>query len=255
MNTVSALAGKRVVLTGAAGGLGSLVAVRLRVAGATVIGVDRAPCPVCQEAIVADLSSAEGLDILASELAASHVDILVNLAGLQYFGLAEEQGAAGIRLGYAVNLVAPVTLALAVLPQMRARKSGQIVNIGSIMGSINYPHFATYSSAKAGLRGFSEALRREVGALGIDVTYVAPRAARTAFNSAKVREFLELVKMKADEPDDVCGAIVDAIERRRKDVFIGFPERLFVALNGVVPRLIDRGLAAQTTKARQLFQH
>ena len=138
---------------------------------------------------------------------------------------------------------------------MQARKGGQIVNIGSVLGSINYPYFATYSSSKAGLKGLSEGLRRELHGTGIAVTHISPRAARTAFNSAAVNRFMEITGMNADEPEIVALKIADAIIARKKDVSIGFRERQFVRINALLPRLIDAGIAPQTLKARrQLFQ-
>jgi short-subunit dehydrogenase len=136
---------------------------------------------------------------------------------------------------------------------MQARGSGHIVNIGSVMGAIAYPHFATYSSAKAGLRALSEALRREVQGQGIDVTHIAPRAVRTGFNTGAVNRFLDLAGMKADDPGQVAGYVVDAIVLRRRELVIGLRERLFIGLNALFPGLIDRGLAGETAKARTLF--
>lgn len=249
------LDGKRIVVTGAAGGIGSLVALLLAKAGAQLTGVDRLECSNCDETIIADLASEEGLSALSAELADRHVDILVNIAGLQYFGPFERQDPANIRLGFLVNLVAPATLIRAVLPQMQAREGGQIVNIGSVLGSINYPYFAVYSSSKAGLKGLSEGLRRELHGTGVNVTHISPRAARTAFNNATVNRFLEIAGMKADEPGVVAERIVEAIVARRKDVSIGFRERQFIRINALLPRLIDAGIAPQTRKARQqLFQ-
>lgn len=248
------LEGKRIVLTGAAGGIGSLVATLLRAKGGHLTGVDRTECPACDDTIIADLSTAEGLNQLSETLAARHVDILVNVAGMQYFGPIERQEPANIQLGYTVNLIAPATLIRAVLPQMQARGAGQIVNIGSVLGSINYPFFATYSSSKAGLHGLSEGLRRECHGRGIDVTHISPRAAKTAFNNAAVNRFMEMTGMTADEPESVAARIADAIVQRRKDVSIGFKERMFIRLNALLPRVIDAGLAPQTVKARHLFQ-
>ncbi len=247
------LEGQRVILTGAAGGIGSLVAARLRNQGAIVTGVDRIDCPACGETIIADLSTEAGLADLSAKLAALHADMLVNVAGLQFFGPFEDQPAANIWLGYAVNLIAPATLSRAVLPQMLARGSGQIVNIGSMLGAIKYPFFATYSSSKAGLQGLSEGLRRELHGSGIAVSYIAPRAARTAFNSPDVMRFMELTKMQTDEPDKVADRIVNAIIKRKPETFIGAQERMFMRLNALFPRLIDTGLAKQTARARHLF--
>lgn len=247
------LEGKRIVLTGAAGGIGSLLATRLRAAGGIVTGIDRVDCPACDDTIIADLSTLAGLAEISATLAHAHVDSLVNVAGLQYFGPFEQQPADNIWLGYTVNLIAPATLSRAVLPQMKTRGSGQIVNIGSMLGAVKYPFFVSYSSAKAGLQGLSEAMRRELHGSGIAVTHIAPRAARTAFNSPAVMRFMELTKMQTDEPDFVADRIVRAIIARKAEVFIGFQERMFMRLNALFPRLIDAGLTAQTVKARQLF--
>ncbi|GLR46352.1 SDR family NAD(P)-dependent oxidoreductase [Sphingomonas astaxanthinifaciens] len=247
------LDGKMVVMTGAAGGIGSLLCRELRARGARLVGVDRVVCEECDETILADLGSREGLEQLAGSLAGREVDILVNLAGMQYFGPIERQDPGSIWAGYVVNLIAPATLIRAVLPQMQARGHGQIVNIGSVMGAVNYPHFATYSSSKCGLRGLSEALRRELGRSPIAITHIAPRAVRTGFNNAEVNRFMEVTGMKADEPEAVAAAIAEAIGRRRKEVTLGGPERLFTRLNGAFPRLIDAGLESTTAKARALF--
>lgn len=248
------LEGKQIVVTGAAGGIGSLVSMRLAALGANVIGVDRVECNKCPETILADLASEEGQTKLAETLKARQVDILVNIAGLQYFGPFEQQQIDNLWLGYAVNLIAPAALARAVLPQMLARGDGQIVNIGSMLGAVKYPFFVSYSSAKAGLQGLSEGLRREVSGQGVAVTYIAPRAARTAFNSPAVMRFMELTKMKADEPEFVADRIVEAILARKTEVFIGIQERIFMRINALLPRLVDAGISPQTAKVRHLFQ-
>jgi len=136
---------------------------------------------------------------------------------------------------------------------MKARGAGQIVNVGSIFGSINFAHFATYSSAKAGLRGFSQALRRELSGTGIDVTYVAPRAVRTALNSPAVMEFARLTHMNMDAPEAIAARIVAAARARKRDVYFGFPEALFVRVNALFPGLVDGALAANDRKAARLF--
>jgi len=247
------LEGKAIVLTGAAGGIGSLLARELSGAGATVTGVDRIECPDCAESLIADLGSSDGLAALTTELATRHVDILINLAGIQYFGPFERQDPAAIWTGYIVNLVAPAMLMRAVVPQMLARGDGQLAAIGSVMGAVNYPHFAVYSSSKCGLRGLCEGLRREVAHSGVAVTYIAPRAVRTGFNDATVNRFLDVAKMRADDPAVVAQRIARAIGERRKDVTIGGAERFFTRLNGAFPRLVDAGLAGTTAKARRLF--
>lgn len=247
------LEGKTVVLTGAAGGIGSLLCSELRAEGAIVVGVDRIDCPEADETIIAELATEAGLAQLCETLVQRRVDLLVNLAGMQFFGPLERQGPEQIWSCYAVNLIAPATLTRCVLPQMQARGSGQIVNIGSVLGAVNYPFFAAYSSSKAGLRGLSEALRRELGKSRIAITYIAPRAVRTAFNGTDVNRFLELAKMRPDEPAVVARRIAKAIITRRKEVTLGVAERFFTRLNGVFPRLVDAGLRGTVSKAQGLF--
>jgi short-subunit dehydrogenase len=245
--------GMEVVLTGAAGGIGSLVARQLREQGARVTGVDLAQCPECEVTVRGDLSSTAGTQDVARQLSARRVDVLVNLAGIQYFGPFAHQGDDAIQLGYAVNLVAPSLLARAVLPQMRERGSGQIVNIGSVFGAIPFAHFVTYSAAKAGLKGFSEALRRELAGSGVQVTHVAPRAVRTRFNSPSVLRFAAITRMHMDPPELVAARIAAVIGQPVANVVIGFPESLFVRINAVAPSLVDRALRANDRKAAAIF--
>lgn len=248
------LNGQRIVVTGGAGGIGSLLCLELLSQGARVTVVDRVESSSFDaEFLCGDLSTLDGISTIVGQLKSKHVDILVNLAGIQYFGPCEDQSSQQTALLYAVNLLAPVLLTQALLPQMKTRGHGQIVNVGSIFGSINFAHFATYSSSKAGLRGFSEALRREVRAEGITVTYIAPRAVKTPLNTEKILEFGRLTKMNMDEPTWVAQQIAKAITERRSDVFLGFPETLFVRLNALVPRIVDQVLAANDLKAKSLF--
>jgi short-subunit dehydrogenase len=248
------LEGRHVVLSGAAGGIGSLVAQRLRAVGARVSGVDRGPCRDCDETIVGNLASPEGIAEVAGRLAGREVDVLVNLAGIQYFGPFERQSADDVLCGYTVNLVAPTLLAQAVVPRMRARGVGQIVNIGSVFGAIPFAHFATYSAAKGGLKALSEALRRELAGSGVRVTHIAPRAVRTRFNNAAVQRFAEITRMNMDAPEHVADRIVAAIARPVDQLVIGFPESLFVRINALAPAMVDRALRANDRKAAALFQ-
>jgi short-subunit dehydrogenase len=241
------------VLTGAAGGIGSLVAKQLRGQGARVTGVDLLRSPECDDSLRGDLSTTAGVQEVARQLAVRRVDVLVNLAGIQYFGPFQDQDDDAIRLGYAVNLVAPTLLARAVLPQMQARGAGQIVNIGSVFGAIPFAHFVTYSAAKAGLKAFSEGLRRELAGSGVQVTHVAPRAVRTRFNSPPVLRFAQITRMNMDPPELVAARIAAVVGAPVANVVIGFPESLFVRINAVAPSLVDRALRANDRKAAAIF--
>ncbi len=244
-----------VLVTGGSGSLGSLIAALLVEAGARVTVLDRIrPSNPRLGYIAADLSSPEGIDRAAATVGARDWDVLINLAGVQWFGPIEGQSPADTVATYMINLIAPARLCQAVVGRMKARGSGRIVNIGSIFGSINFAHFATYSSSKAGLRGLSQALRRELAGTGAGVTYIAPRAVKTPLNSPLVLRFAALTGMTMDDPALVARRIVEAIRKERGEAFLGFPESAFVRLNALLPALVDRALRPNDAKARALFQ-
>jgi short-subunit dehydrogenase len=246
--------GRRILLTGGSGSLGQLIAAEMAGAGALVTILDRAtPALPRTDYLRADLSSPEGIDAAAGEVAGVAWDLLINLAGVQSFAPIEAQSASSLYATYLINLVAPARLAQAVIPGMKARGAGRIVNIGSIFGSIAFAHFASYSSSKAGLRALSQALRRELAGTGVAVTYIAPRAIRTPLNTEAVLRFAELTGMNMDEPDRVAHRIVQAIGAGRDEAYFGFPESLFVRVNAILPGLVDQALRANDIKARALF--
>ncbi|WP_296595663.1 SDR family NAD(P)-dependent oxidoreductase [Phenylobacterium sp.] len=246
--------GESVLITGGSGDLGGRIAAQLMAEGADVTVLDRqAPAQPGVRFVPCDLSTPEGADAAAAELAKLPCDRLIHLAGILYFGPAEAEPLAQLERTLNINLLAPMRLSQAVVPAMRKRGRGQIAFVGSIFGSINFAHFASYSSSKAGLRAYSQALRRELAGTGVDITYVAPRAVKTGFNSGKVLEFAALTKMNMDPPGPVARRIVDAVAARRGDVYLGFPESLFVRVNAIAPRLVDRALAASDRKVAALF--
>jgi short-subunit dehydrogenase len=137
------------------------------------------------------------------------------------------------------------------LPQLTAQGSGRIVNVGSMFGSIAFPCFAAYSASKFALRGFSQALRRELYDSGVGVTYVSPRAVRTALNPPVVHHMAERGLMRMDEAHWVAQRIVRAMERDRDEVYLGFPEALFARVNALLPRLVDRAIHKQVPALRE----
>jgi short-subunit dehydrogenase len=245
---------KRILLTGGSGALGSIMAQAMAARGGHVCVLDRVePGFRAPEYIAADLSSPQGIDAAATEVARRRWDVLINLAGVQAFGPMDAQSAESLYATYLINLIAPARLCQAVLPGMKRQGGGRIANVGSIFGSIGFAHFASYSSSKAGLRSLSQALRRELVGTGVGVTYVAPRAIRTPLNTEAVLRFAALTGMAMDEPGKIAPIVLAAIEDERKDVYLGFPESAFVRLNALFPSLVDRALRANDDKARALF--
>lgn len=251
MSHEQGLEGRTILVTGAAGGIGSMLVSLLRHRGALVTTLGRGEAP--GRHIRADLSTPGGIAMTAEQAGLLAPQMLFNIAGRQYFGPIEDQSPTDMAGDYMVNLLAPVLLAQAVLPAMKRRGSGHIVNVGSVFGSIGFAHFAGYSSAKAGLRGFSQALRREVRGTGVTVCHIAPRGVRTGFNGPLVQRFAAITGMTLDEPRDVAKRILDAAMAGEAETVIGWPEAFFTRLNALFPGLVDRALAGNDTKAARLF--
>ena len=109
----------------------------------------------------------------------NQIDVLVNNAGIGYFGAIEESEVAEIRRMFEINFFGLASVTNAVLPIMRAQRSGHIVNISSVGGLVAFPGVGFYNATKFAVTGYSEALAKEVGALGIKVTVIAPSGFRT----------------------------------------------------------------------------
>jgi NAD(P)-dependent dehydrogenase (short-subunit alcohol dehydrogenase family) len=107
------------------------------------------------------------------------IDVLVNNAGIGYFGAVEESEDEEVRRMFEINFFGLANMTKAVLPVMRAQRSGHILNIASIGGLIGYPALGFYNATKFAVDGLSEALAKEVAHLGIKVTVICPSGFRT----------------------------------------------------------------------------
>ncbi len=260
------LQASRIIVTGASSGIGQALARHLAGAGARLLLVGRRQAAL--EETLATLAG-EGHGLFAGDVTEAGVrqalvdraqdvlgglDALVNNAGVSHYGLFAAEDAALMARILETNLLAPMALSRAVLPVLLAQGRGRIVNVGSVFGSIGFACFASYSASKFGLRGFSEALRRELADTGVGVTYVAPRATRTAINSPLAYRMMEALKMRLDTPEAVAAQIAAAMAAGRDEVCLGWPEKLFVRLNGLWPRLVDRALRGQSREMKGIIQ-
>jgi len=169
------LSGSRVVVTGAASGLGRAIAVDLASRGAAVTAVDvqaGAQAPPGVTAVEADLLRADDRRRVVE--VAGGVDVLVNNVGLAPIGPLVGLSTEEIERAVGLNVVATIDLSRLVLPGMLARRRGHIVNIGSINAWLPLPPVTLYSATKAAVEAFSDGLRRETLGRGVDVTLVAP---------------------------------------------------------------------------------
>jgi short-subunit dehydrogenase len=244
----------RVLITGAAGGIGSSVAQRLAASGAKLLLTDvhadalarvTAKMGRPHAAVVADVTTHEGRSALATRAREADVNVLINIAGVNPFGLFAEQPAAEIERALLINTCAPMLLCQALIPLLSRSSDAHIVNVGSTFGSIGFPGFCVYSATKFAIRGFSEALRRELADTSIRVHYVAPRATRTALSTDRIRAMNDELKVGMDAPETVARAIERALRHERRESYLGLPERIFAKLNAMVPGLVDRALRKQ----------
>jgi short-subunit dehydrogenase len=253
------LESQRILITGAGGGIGRELCARLALYKNRLCLLDRnqetgerlaaelkgRPAEVL--GIQADITRTEDRERAVNKMAQAWggVDILINLAGVMDFARFDEEDPGIIQRLLQVNIEAPMQLTRCVLPQMIERGHGRIVNVGSMFGSIGFPCFAAYSASKFAMRGFSQALRRELTATGVGVTYVSPRAVKTPFNPPVVHRMAELGMMHMDEPRRVAQKIVSAIEREKDEAYLGFPEGVFARINAVLPKIVSRSIAKQ----------
>lgn len=256
---MSSLKNKRVLLTGATGGIGRAVLNELLQAGAEVLISGRDAKALAQLAdtapgfirtFAADLTDEVARQELYQYCAASGgIDVLINNAGISQFAAHEQQDYARL---IQTNLLAPMQLTQLLLPLIKMRH-GSILMVGSTFGSIGYAGFTGYCASKFGLRGFTEALRRELNDSGVSVLYMAPRATRTAINSAAVDALNQALGQGVDSPAQVAAAMIRQLERKTARCYLGTAERVFIRLNALFPGLVDNALAAKLKQIKQFF--
>lgn len=170
------------------------------------------------------------------------LDILINNAGIIEGGPLETFGDDALARTFQTNVIAPMALTRDLMSLLIAAKPSRVVNVGSIFGDIGYPEFTCYSATKFALRGFSIALRREWKQKGISVTYAAPRATRTDAAVA-FAGLIAKTKMNIDSPEQVARQIWRAIANGRDSVYAPAPEKVYVLIQRLFPRAIDRSLS------------
>lgn len=181
---------RHILITGVSSGFGLALAREALADGHSVTGslrqVDRieafeALAPGRAHARLLDVTDEQAIGTVVREVEAElgPIDVLVNNAGYGHEGVMEESPLAEMRRQFDVNVFGAVALMRAVLPGMRTRRSGRILNITSMGGMITMPGISYYCGSKFALEGISEALGKEVRDLGIHVTAVAPGSFRT----------------------------------------------------------------------------
>ena len=226
------LTGRRALITGGAGALGSSIAVALHAAGASLllvdideVGLDAIRERLGCEALVADLATEEGLARIVSwsQQSGGGVDILINNAGVERVSPFDALSAAEVRRALEVNLVGAMLLTHALLPAMRRRGRAHIVTVSSMAGIKHVPYNTVYNTAKAALVGFSMSLSKELAGSGVDATVVCPSAVSDMgmwARSMRGRPASRLIDASAVSAEDVVRAVMHALVRRPRRVLV-----------------------------------
>lgn len=184
-----------ILITGASSGFGKLIVADLLKAGHAVVGTVRDPEGRNAEAAdllrdlgadIVDLDVTDDASVEAGVQAASDklggIDVLINNAGVGVHGLQENFSAADFQRVFDVNVFGPQRLSRAVLPQMRSRGEGLILNVSSLLGRVTMPFYGPYNATKWALEAMSEAYRVELSQFGVDIALIEPGGFPTEFH-------------------------------------------------------------------------
>ena len=231
---------KIALVTGSSSGIGEAIAERLAAAGYMVYGTSRrGPRGGSRtfEMLSLDVTDPESVEAVVGEVVkrSGRIDLLVNNAGFGVApGAAEETSIEQARSIFDTNFFGIVRMTLAVVPRMRERGRGRIINIGSVVGILPAPFTALYAATKHAVEGYSESLDHELRTQGIRVSVIEPAYTKTKFDAnviepdAKLGEYADIraaltEKMKeflaaGDEPSVVADVVLKVAEAARPKV-------------------------------------
>ena len=266
---MKAHSGKTAIVTGASSGIGHASAEALARAGFTVFGTSRrttAEGPNQVSMLTCDVTDDAAVNALVSTVLSQtgRIDVLVNNAGIGLLGGAEESSVAQVKALFEVNLFGVMRMTNAVLPSMRRRGEGRIINIGSVLGLIPAPYSAHYSATKHALEGYSESLDHEIRAFNIRIALIEPAYTRSVFEQnalepdsvlkdydearAGARALVRDVMTTADPPEVVADAVLLAATaaRPRRRYTVGKVARQISLLRRFAPaEMFDKSLRKQ----------
>ena len=185
---------KVIVITGASGGIGLAAAGLFLEKGWVVYVLSRSGCNLeGVHSVVCDVTDSTGLKKAIDKIyeEEKRIDVLVNNAGGGISGAIEKTIPADAKRLFELNFFAPFEAIRYVVPHMRSRKNGTIINIGSVAGVLHVPFQAFYSASKAAVEALSNCLRGELAPFGIKITTIMPGDTRTGFTDAREKRFEE----------------------------------------------------------------
>jgi short-subunit dehydrogenase len=253
-------------VTGASSGIGAAVAALFAARGYRVLGTSRDPAAVADPVpgltyLPLDLGDYASVEACAA--AAGEVDVLVNNAGESQSGPLEELPMDAVERLFRVNVFGAVRLTQLLLPGMRARGYGRVVMIGSMLASFPLAYRSSYVAAKAALKGFATAARREVAPYGVAITTVEPGAIATGIGERRTHyladgspfeaeyrtmiEHLDANERAGASALEVAHTVLTAVEaaRPRPLYAVGSNAPVVFALRRVAPRTVVERLTAR----------
>jgi short-subunit dehydrogenase len=244
------------IVTGASAGIGEEFARQLKKQGYEVVVVARrrdrldalASAIGGAEVIVADLSKPEGVSAVVSRIAKGDVQMLVNNAGFGINGVFGEIPIERELEELDLNIRALTQLTHAALQQMKARKSGTIINVASTGAYQPVPYMSTYAATKAYVLFFSEGVHEEAKRYGVTVTCLCPGGTRTEFQQVAGVDEKSLPRAGFMMPEPVVKAALDGAKKGRGIVVPGVMNKSLTNLNRVLPRSSVRKIAGRMFK-------
>lgn len=252
------LQNKNVVITGASGGIGEKIAIKAAEQGANVVLIARSEDRLkeLQQKIEnehkvkvfinsVDVSDFESLPSVFQSIyrEAGNVDVLVNNAGYGIFDEADEASFSDIKGMFDVNVLGLIACTKHVLPIMKKRQSGHIINIASQAGKLATPKSSAYSASKHAVLGFTNSLRMETASSGIYVTAVNPGPIATNFFNVADRSgtYAKNVEKFMLDPDKVAEKIVEKMFTNTREInlprWMNAGSVMYALFPGVIERL------------------
>jgi short-subunit dehydrogenase len=268
-NSMAKDSGKTAIVTGASSGIGRATAEALARAGFTVFGTSRRAMsdgPKGVTMLTCDVTDAASVNAMVSKVLTetARIDLLVNNAGVGLIGGAEESSIEQVKGLFDVNLLGVIRLTNAVLPSMRERCEGRIINISSVLGLIPAPYTAHYAATKHALEGYSESLDHETRAFNVRISLIEPAHTRSDFDKnaieadaplrhydqarAGVRALMRDVMQVADAPSVVAEAVLvaaNAKQPRRRYPAGKMAQRISMLRRLVPSEAFDKSLRKQ----------
>jgi NAD(P)-dependent dehydrogenase (short-subunit alcohol dehydrogenase family) len=261
------LARKTILITGGARGLGLILARKMGLAGARIAicsrnaeQLERARLDLLSQNIevwagVCDVTDRAAVQQMISQIQArwGQIDIVVNNAGVIQMGPLDSLTPADFEVAMQTHFWGPLNVMLEVLPSMRARRSGRIVNIASIGGKVSVPHLLPYCSSKFALVGLSEGLAASLAQEGVHVTTVCPGLMRTGSprnalfkgqNRAEYAWFSIFGSLPgfSMSGEGAADQIIDAARHGDASAIVGIPAKVINFLHTAFPEMVIQGM-------------